>query len=382
MAALKEVFTVAKRSNGEGTIKKRSDGRWEGQYTIDFKRRSIYGKTQEEVRKKLNQVINEIESGLYTDNTITVGAWLNTWLYEYKKGSVKQKTFQGHETMVRCHLLPAFNKIKLKDLTVDHVQRLLNAKTKEGLSNRTVRYIRSTLQNALGQAIQNGLIIRNIAQAVKVGEGKQKERRILTPQEQQALVKALAGERRGFMVYFALYTGLRRGELLGVRWSDVDMNANTLTVCQNVQRLNVDDGKSRLVIDTPKTKKSNRTITMLPEVTDKLREHFTAQSRERILAGQLWHDNDLIFCTELGKPIEPRNLQRFINRVTDKIGIPHVNTHALRHAFATRALEQGVTLKAVSEMLGHSSIQMTADIYSHLSLEHMETEMQKMRAIA
>ena len=167
---------MAKRSNGEGTLKKRSDGRWEGQYVFNGKRKSVYGKSQEEVRKKLNNVIHEIESGVYiSDNGFTVGEWLNKWLYSYKKNNVKQKTYQGYETLVRCHLIPAFEKIKLKNLTVDMVQKFMNDKAKEGLSGRTIRYIRSTLHNALNQAIQNGLIIRNVAVAVKVAEKKQKE---------------------------------------------------------------------------------------------------------------------------------------------------------------------------------------------------------------
>jgi integrase len=372
---------MAKRSNGEGTIKKRTDGRWEGQYTLDFKRKSVYGKTQEEVRKKLNQVLYEIESGLYIDNTVTTGYWLNTWLYEYKKGNIKQKTFESYESLVRCHLIPAFQKIKLKDLTVDQVQRFVNEKAKEGLSGRTIRYMRSTLHNALNQAMQNGLIFRNVAEAVKVTEKRQKERRILTRQEQKALIQALEGERKGFIVLFDLFTGLRCGELLGLRWCDVDMDKSTIKIRQNVQRLYGEDGKSRLVFNTPKTKASNRTIPIIAEILEKLCKHRDEQLKERLLAGETWEENDLVFCTQTGKPYDPRNLQTFIDRITTKIGIAHVNTHALRHAFATRALENGIQLKVVSDMLGHSGIQITADIYSHVSIEYMEAEMQKLRAI-
>jgi integrase len=376
-----EVIIVAKRSNGEGTIKKRSDGRWEGQYVVDYKRKSVYGKTQEEARRKLNQILNDIENSVYTDNTVTVGAFLDSWLNDYKKPSVKQKTYQGYEIMIRCHLRPAFQKIKLKDLSVDHVQRFINAKVKEGLSANSVRHIRTTLHSAVEQAIRNGLIVRNVVKAVKVSGTGQKERRILSPLEQQAIIQAVDGERKGIMILFDLFTGLRCGELSGVRWSDLDMSKNTLTVRQNVQRVYGEDGKTHLVINTPKTKSSNRTIPLLPEIAAKIKIHRIAQAQERIRAGQLWEDNDLVFCTEFGKPYDPRNIQTFLDRITNKIGIPHVNTHALRHAFATRALESGISLKVVSEMLGHSSIQITADTYCHVSLAHMETEILKLRAV-
>ena len=373
---------MAKRANGEGTIRKRPDGLWEARYTIDYKTKSVYGKTQEEVIKKRGKILSEIQNGVYVDGTVTVGAWLDTWLNDYKKGNIKQKTFQGYEIEVRCHLRPAFEKIKLKDLSADHVQRLINEKAKKGMSASSIRHMRTTLHNALQQAMKNGLVVRNVAQAVRVSEQQgKKERRLLTPQEQQAIIQAIEGERKGFTVLFAMFTGLRCGELLGLRWSDVDMDMNTIAVKQTVQRLYGDDGKTHLMINTPKTKTSNRTIPLLPEIAAKLKTHRAAQTQERSLAGQLWEDNDLIFCTEFGKPYDPRNLQTFLDRVTNKSGIPHVNIHALRHAFATRALERGISLKVVSEMLGHSGIQITADIYSHVSLEHMESEIQKMRGI-
>ena len=379
-----EVLTVAKkRANGEGTIRLRSDGRWEAKYTLGYKTKSIYAKTQEEVRKKLNQVLNDIENGVnIKGNNITVSEWLNIWLFEYKKGNIKASSFQGYEKLTRYHLIPDFGKIKLKNLTVDHVQRMVNSKDKAGLSKRTIQYIKSTLCTALNQAIRNRLILHNVAEAVKLPNKKPKERRILTEQEQQELLKTVETENKGFMVKFALFTGLRCGELLGLRWRDVDMENKTITVNQNIQRLYGDDGRSHLVVtDTPKTKSSNRTIPLLLEIFNGLLKHHGLQSRERYIAGQLWNDNGLVFCTALGKAYDPRNFQGYLDRITNKIGIERVNIHALRHAFASRSLERGISLKVVSEMLGHSSIQITADIYSHVSIEHMENELQKLREI-
>lgn len=371
-----------KRANGEGTIRQRKDGRWEGLYTVNYKRKSIYGKTQEEVRKKLNKILNDIDNNIYVeDSKITVGEWLNTWLYDYKKNTVKQKTFEGYETLVRVHLIPAFSKIQLKKLTVDHVQKFINTKVKDGLSSRTIRYINTLLHGALKQAVNNGLLVRNVSEAVVLPERKQKERKFLTAEEQNRLINSLKDEQQGFILLFALSTGLRRGELLALRWSNYDTEKRYISIKENLSRLKGEDGKSHLTFTTPKTASSKRTIPLLPDISQMLNEHRYAQTVKRFQAGQLWEDNDLIFCTDFGKPIEPRNLHRVLERACDKANISCINIHALRHAFATRALENGIPLKVVSDILGHSSISMTADIYSHVSVETIETEMQKLSQI-
>ena len=372
-----------KRANGEGTIKQRSDGRWEGQYSIGYTRKSVYGKTQEEVRKKLNKIHNDIDNDLYIEDTkILASEWLKVWLYEHKKLTIKQKTFENYEILVNTHLMPAFPKIKLKELKTNHVQRFINDKIKSGLSDRTVKYIVTLLSCALEQAVKNDMINKNVSKAVTLPKKTaKKEKRILDRQEQEKLLSILENERMGVAIILTLMIGLRRGELLALRWSDFDKEKGHLHIRQNLSRLKGEDGKSHLTFTTPKTKSSNRTITLLPEITAKLNAHKKAQTLEKFKVGQFWEHNDLIFCTEFGKPIEPRNLIRILERLTDTLEIPKINVHALRHTFATRALEQGISLKVVQEILGHSSIAMTADIYSHVSIEYQETEMQKMRAV-
>lgn len=371
-----------KRANGEGTIRQRKDGRWEGLYTVNYKRKSVYGKTQEEVRKKLNKILNDIDNNIYIeDSKITVGEWLHTWLYDYKKDTVKQKTFEGYETLIRVHLIPAFSKIPLKRLTVDHVQKLISAKIKEGLSSRTIRYMNTLLHGALRQAVSNGLLVRNVSEAVVLPERQQKERKFLTADEQNKLIESLKEEQQGFILLFALSTGLRRGELLALRWSNYDTENGYITIKENLSRLKGTDGKTHLTFTTPKTASSRRTIPLLPEIVKMLDEHHRTQILKRLKAGQLWENNDLIFCTDFGKPIEPRNLRRVLERACERANIQSINIHALRHAFATRALENGIPLKVVSDILGHSSISMTADIYSHVSIETMENEIQKISAI-
>ncbi|MCL2843524.1 MAG: site-specific integrase [Oscillospiraceae bacterium] len=371
-----------KRAKGEGLLRQRSNGLWEARVMTGYKTRSVYAKTQEEVIKKRDKLLQELKSGINVDDNITAGDWLLVWLKDYKLGFVKQKSYQGYEINVRVHLLPSLKKIKLRELRRYHVQQLLNDKTKAGLSTNTVSYIRRTLHNALNQAVINELVPHNVASGVKVQSGKKKERRILTLHEQEALLQALKGEDRGFMVELALFTGLRCGELLGLRWRDFDKHAKTITVRQTVQRLYGENGKTSLVIvDTPKTETSHRTIPLLGDLADRLHRHRKRQLKMRECAGDNWIEHDLLFATEIGTPIDSSNFSSFLSSMSAKAGIDRVNIHALRHAFATRALEQGIELKVVSEILGHSGIQITADIYSHVSLEHKKDQMQKMNKL-
>ena len=377
------LLTMAKRrANGEGLLRQRSDGSWEARVMVNYKIRSVYAKTQEAVIKKRNKLLQELESGINVDSNITVGDWLLVWLKDYKLGDVKQKSYQGYEINVRVHLLPSLKHIKLRELRRHHVERLLKDKVKAGLSKNTVLYIRRTLHNALNQAIAIELIAHNVAHGVKVQSDKKKERRILKLQEQEALLKALEGEDRGFMVELALFSGLRCGELLALRWSDFDKDAKTISVRQTVQRLYGADGKTSLVIDTPKTETSKRTIPLLGDLADKLLRHHKKQLKVRELAGDMWENHyNLIFCTEIGRPIDSSNFSSFLSAMSIKAGIDRVRAHDLRHAFATRALEQGIDLKVVSDVLGHSGIQITADIYSHVSLEHKKDQLQKMNKL-
>jgi len=372
---------AGKRGNGEGLIRKHKDGLWEARVMINYTTRSVYAKTQQEALEKRDKLLSEVKSGTHTNCTMTVGAWLDTWLAEYKLGIVKDKTYQGYECNVRKHLKPAFDKIKLKNLEADDIQRVVNRKTRDGLAKSTVLSIKRTIHCALEEAVGIGLLGRNVASGVKIHNDKQKEARVLTAQEQQLLLKASKGERLGFAIEFALFTGLRAGELFGLRWYDVDMEERTITIRQTVQRLKGVDEKSSLRFDTPKSKAGRRTIPLLKEIASKLQKHHAKQLKERELAGSSWVEHDLVFTTEFGMPVDPRNFQRVLSRVVDKAGIPHVNIHALRHAFSTRAGEIGVKIDVVSKAMGHSDVRLTAKTYTHTLSEHMKNEMNKMEKL-
>ena len=369
-----------RRANGEGTIRERYDGRWEARYTHDSKIKSIYAKTQSEARKKLNQILNDIENNLHTEDTkISVSAWIDNWLYSYKKIEIKQKTFENYETLIKTHIRFAFTNITLKNLKTQHIQKFINEKMASGKSTRTVKYLYVLINGALEQALKNNLIVRNVAKAVTLPKQVTKERRVLSPTEQERMIKLLDKERMGTAILLALNTGLRRGELLALRWSDYDKKAGCIIVKQNLSRLKGEDGKSHLTFTTPKTKSSIRTIPLLPKMIAKLNEHYKIQSEYRLKVGRSWIDNDLIFPTDTGEPCDPRNLQRVLKRLSVKLDIPNVNPHSLRHSFATRALERGLSLKAIQKILGHNDISVTGNIYTHASTQLLEKEMQKLK---
>jgi len=376
-----------KRGKGEGSIRQRPDGRWEARYTYrqgyKSESKSIYGKTQEEVRKKLQKVLADINYGAHIEDTkITVGAWLEIYLNDIKKLSIKQSTHNNYSGLYR-HLKDApISKIPLKSLRADDIQKFINDKSKTDLSARSIKHIHTFLRAALEQAVKQDLIVKNVAKMVTLPKIPKYERRILSVEEQASLVKVLDTEDMGFAILFCLMTGLRRGELFGLRWSDVDFKTGRISINQSLARLKCEDGKSRLIFGTPKTKSSVRTIPLLPELVIKLKAHQKRQIEKRFKLGDKWQQNDLVFCSEFGTPYDPNNLKRPLTRLTERAGITeYIGIHALRHTFATRALENGIPLKVVSEMLGHSSIAMTADIYSHVSFDLMENEIQKLSAL-
>ena len=242
-----------KRGNGEGSITKRKDGLWMASVTVNYnsetgkvKRNYFYGKSRKEVQEKLTEALHNIKSGTFVEpNKTTVAQWLDTWLYEYKKPIVRQTTFESYEVMVRVHLKPLIGHLKLKDLRPDNLQRLYNQKLNRGradgrggLSPRTVRYIHTVLNEALEQAVKNSLLIRNVCTAVSPPPEKAKNNiNPLNIEQVNILLKEIKSNRLYTAILLDIGTGLRRGELLALRWQDVDLKNNLLTVKQSLVRV-------------------------------------------------------------------------------------------------------------------------------------------------
>ena len=369
-----------KRGNNEGSIYKRKDGFWCGQITIGRdengrqKRQYFYGKTRQEVADKIAKALNDLANGVYVDPArLLLKDWLNTWLWEYKKQTLRPSTFQDYESLINNHIVPAIGHYKLKDLRPEHLQALYNSKYENGLSFSTIKQIHVILHSALDQALKNGLIVRNVSEATTLPKVKTKnEIRVLTLQEQQRFIAALEGERLRPAFLLALASGVRLGELLALKWDCVNLKEGTITIKSSLRRIKTYDKnlptKTMLAFQEPKTAAGIRTIPVPPVILEELKEHRKRQLEERLQAGSLYEDNNLVFATELGTPIEPRNFLRVFYRIIEKANLD-INFHALRHTYATRLLEANEHPKVVQELLGHNDISTTLNIYSHVMPE-------------
>jgi integrase len=363
------------RGQNEGNIRQRKDGTWEARYTFNGKQKSVYGKTRPEVSAKLTKALNEINTGTFTEpSKLTVSSWLDIWLKDYVKQSVKIKTYTSYEDTVRIHIKPVIGNKNLKDLSSVDALHLITGITEKGLSPRMAKYVKTILSMALKQAVKSNILVKNVCEAVTLPKQKKKEIRVLTLQEQSDFIEAIKGHRLEAAFILDLFTGLRVGELVALKWSDIDLKEGILKVRENVQRIRVEgaSSKTQLIYGEPKTEKGKRSIPLLEEVVQILKEHKKRQLEEEVKAGPLYEGKDkeerLIFCTELGKQLEIRNLQRTFYLLIEKAGLKNVNFHALRHTFATRGLENGITPKEMQELLGHSSITVTLDLYTQYYL--------------
>lgn len=358
---------MAKRAHHEGSIYQRKDGRWAASLTLGYengqrKRKSFYGKTQREVREQLTAARHAQQQGLpIATERQTVGRFLDRWLNESAKPTIRPRTYTSYAQLIRLHLAPELGRISLAKLSPQEVQEFLNRKLAAGLSPRTVQYLHAVLRRALNQAVKWGLVPRNVATLVDPPRVRREEVRPFTPEQARAFLVAVQGDRLEALYTVALAMGLRQGEALGLRWQDVDLEEGVLSVRTALQRV---DGRLQLV--EPKSATSRRTIALPQVAAATLRAHRASQLQERLLAGERWQESGLVFTTRLGKPLIARNVFRSFQRVLARAGIPHQRFHDLRHTCATLLLAQGIHPRVVMEMLGHSQISLTMNTYSHV----------------
>jgi integrase len=361
-----------KRGHGEGTIDQRTDGRWRGRLMVGFRsdgkpdRRVVYGKTRAECQRKLDEIRHRHAIGLLGDavrERDTVAAYLAHWLAT-TKSNVRAKTHQRYEEIVRLHLAPALGRHRLSSLRPDHVQEVYAAKLESGLSPRTVHHCHAVLHRALQQAMKWGYVPRNIADAVDSPSVPRYELKPPTPAELKRLLdeSEVAGDRLAALWSVAVYSGCRQGELLALQWDDVDLGAGQLRVCGTL--INAKGGVP--IFGEPKTDSSRRTVTLPPEAVAALRAHRDRQNFERQRLGSGWSDYDLVFTSAVGTPLDQRNVIRLFKIALRRAGLPQtVRFHDLRHAAATLMLAGGVDPKTASARLGHSTIRLTMDLYTH-----------------
>jgi integrase len=358
-----------KRGNGEGSIYKRaSDGRYCGVLSLGYDgrgkpvRKAFYGKTKKEVREKLDQAQQLYDAGVQIAGPRqTVGSFLMVWLDNVMKPRVRYNTYLIYSSFIRMHLIPAIGRHQLDKLQPQHIQQLLNAMLDSGLAPGTVRYANRVLKTALFQAVRWGLLARNVATLVDPPGDHVEERPVLSPEQARTFLQTAAGQPNAIMYSLALYLGLRRGEVRGLRWQDIDWKQSRLHVRKNLIRI-VDRVP---VLDELKTKGSRRTIPLPPLFLAALRSHQARQADERLKAGGEWHNYDLVICDELGFPVPDGTFVYRFKRNLRQAGLPNIHFHDLRHSCATLLAAEGVPPRVIMEILGHSNLGVTTLVYTH-----------------
>lgn len=372
---------ATKRANGEGAVSQRADGLWEARFSYEdaetgkVKRLSSYGKTQKEARDKMREKRDRVAAGQPAkDAKVLLGDFVTTWLATTLRASDrKESTKATYGFLARGHLAEgAIGLVSLDRLKATDVEALILNMRDAGLSSSTIRQTFTVLRAVLDAAVRDGLVARNVAALVKRPGVTRTEARALTSAEIGQLFAELEGSRYDSVMRLLVRTGLRRGEGLALRWQDVDLFENVLRV-RGTLALGADGS---LGITEPKTNSSRRSVKMAGGLVELLRARKVEQEAEKLHAKDLpgeWNALGLVFTTERGTPLDPRNALRALSTAGARAGLGVVGVHTLRHTAASLMLAAKVPLKEVSVMLGHSSIAITGDIYGHVTPEGQQT---------
>lgn len=371
-----------KRANGQGSIYQRKDGRWTAAafvLTADgtFKRVPVYGRSAEEVDGKLTELKSRSNRGLPVEATgWTVNTYATYWIEHVAAPKLRPTTLVRYRSLLGRYVLPVIGKKRLTALTPADVRLLLSraatARTvgrkgqaeadRPAVSARTVQQVHAVLRAVLNQATREELIGRNVARLVQAPTPERDEIRPWTADEARAFLSAAKDHRLQALFVVALALGLRRGELLGLRWSDVDLTTGQLRVIQTLQRVR-DEG---VVFGPPKSRRSRRVLTLPAIAVKALTTHRAKQADDRAAAGKAWVETGLVFTTATGRHLEPRNLNTAFARLITRTGARPIRFHDLRHTCATLLLSRGVSPRVVMDILGHSQIAVTMNIYAHV----------------
>lgn len=384
----------SRRSHGEGSIVCRKDPvtgkitRWEAVFELPLgpdgkrHRKTVTGKTRAEAVKHLRAAQDAVAtSGVAADDHVTVTSYLEQWVagpltMKVRSGRIKDSTAEGYETNLRAYVIPYIGNVKLAKLTVEHVEHMLMALGEAGFSANTQRLARTSLSMALQTAVARGKLPNNVARLTEAPEVRASNaKRIMSAAHLDIVLEAIKQDRLRGLWWFIACTGCRKGEALGLLWSNIDLDRGTVTIEGTLKRT-----RRQLVRDTTKTTRSTRTLKLPPPLLREMRAHRARQAEEKLAAEGYW-GGDYVFTTEVGTPIDVRNALRSWKQVLDRSGVGHYTIHNLRHSLATRMRELGVPLEDIADWFGHSNVSITKQFYADVTPVIMARTAERIAAI-
>lgn len=363
-------------------LTRRKDGRYMARFQYERETYTIYGTEIDQLLVQIEDLKYEVRHGLYEkEQNIITGTWFHVWMEEYKQYEVKPTTFALYNHTYSGHIKSYIEKKKLKDIRPEHIQKIYNAESKK-VKQQTLTRIKVILNGMFQQAYKNGIIQKNPVERATLPKLREEiERRVMTVEEQNMFLEYAKKTYYGDIFEVALSTGMRKGELLALEWSDIDFGNKMIHVTGTLIRTG-----GKYVKGTPKSKTSKRDIPMLANVHSILKKRRKYQLETKVSLGEKWNPLDgmdnLVFTNEFGNLVNHTSMQYYIVHIQDlihrdDIGWESIHIHTLRHTFATRCIENGMQPQVLKTILGHSSLAMTMDLYSHVLPNTKVDEMQK-----
>lgn len=402
---------MAQKSNnrsikGSGSIRMRKKGLWEARYSIGVDpgtkkqlQRSIYGKSRDEVRKRLNQVHSEIDNGIYVDPvTLSVSEWADTWLKEYNKG-VKDTTKEQYLYQIEEHVKPAIGELKLTAVSASMIQKMYNdvmephkawrkskggervRKVVPGISAKSVKNLHGVCHKMFAKAVLLHYIHTNPCDACELPRQEKREMHPIEGQHFSDFLAEIKNDEFSDLFFVDVFTGMRQGEILGLSWDCVDFVSGTITVKQQLQQIRKRGEASKYKIVPPKNDKI-RVLQPAPDVMKVLSRIKTQQKEYKLASGNSWQNEmNLVFVKETGEHLIDNTVLKHLKAIVTKIGIPETRFHDLRHTYATNAIRIGDPIKTVSENLGHATVAFTLDIYGHVTPQMKQDSADRMQRL-